>query len=133
MEQTDAYDAYVDDGDPVDLAMAWEAGEARRRRENALLTKPDHAEAVRDRLTKLTDAERAVLDEISVEDGLHRTLRHVIEDASNGIDDILDAPGDFNVFRWTPRRFAIQRGAFRTRLDNITNATPAPASAADDQ
>lgn len=86
MEQTDAYDAYVDDGDPVDLAMAWEAGEARRRRENALLTKPDHAEAVRDRLTKLTDAERAVLDEISVEDGLHRTLRHVIEDASNGID-----------------------------------------------
>jgi hypothetical protein len=29
---------------------------------------------VRDRLTKLTDAERAVLDEISVEDGLHRTL-----------------------------------------------------------
>ena len=33
MEQTDAYDAYVDDGDPVDLAMAWEAGEARRRRD----------------------------------------------------------------------------------------------------
>ena len=88
---------------------------------------------MRDRLTKLTDAERAVLDEISVEDGLHRTLRHVIEDASNGIDDILDAPGDTNVFRWTPRRFAIQRGAFRTRVVNATNATPAPASAADDQ
>ena len=85
-------------------------------------------------LTKLTDAERAVLDEISVEDGLHRTLRHVIEDASNGIDDILDAPGDTNALRWTPRRVAIgQGGAFRTRLVNITNATPAPASAADDQ
>ena len=77
MEQTDAYDAYVDDGDPVDLAMAWEAGEARRRRENALLTKPDHAEAVRDILdaTARCDRRRRVSHAIGQHNERHARAR----------------------------------------------------------
>lgn len=39
----------------------------------------------------------------------------------NGIDDILDVLGDINVLRWTLWRFAIGRGAFRTRVDNMMN------------